>query len=216
MKSDPFSCSTSPYGLAYARYFLFDDPEWSWSDYTDDVLEYAVRMDPGNATADKYDLSEFRARGGRLVMYHGLADGLLPPKGSQYYYDRAVAATSGANVTAARDFFRYFAVPGMGHCYGTAVGAPWHVGGAAFQAGALGRDEASVPGFADARHDILLALMAWVEDGAALDSVVATAWATPLDAASGVLRQRPLCAYPQTARWTGNGDTNNASNWRCG
>lgn len=90
--------------------------------------------------------------------------------GSRYYYDQVVATTSGENVPAAREFFRYFAVPGMGHCFGTSVDAPWHFG-AAFQSSALGSDQSSVPGFSDARHDILLALMAWVEKGAALDSL---------------------------------------------
>jgi feruloyl esterase len=30
-----------------------------------------------------------------------------------------------------------------------------------------------------------------------------------------VTRQRPLCMYPKQAKYTGNGDVNDAANWEC-
>ncbi|KAI0021685.1 Tannase/feruloyl esterase [Xylariomycetidae sp. FL0641] len=205
----------SPYGIGYARYFLYDDAGFGLGDFNASAAARADATDPGNATAGAYDLTAFRDRGGRLVLYHGAADGLVPTKGSELYWERAVAATEGGDAAAARRWFRYFAVPGMQHCALTACGAPWAFGGAS-QAAALGPAARPVPGLADARHDVLLALVDWVERGVPVDSVVASTWNTPDDPASGLLRQRPICPHPQMARWDGEGDVDDAASWSCG
>jgi feruloyl esterase len=74
----------------------------------------------------------------------------------------------------------------------------------------------SVPGFTDAAHDILLATMAWVENGTAVDSVIATTWTSAANTSTAVLRQRPLCPYPLVARYAGLGDVDDAQTWVCG
>ena len=56
--------------------------------------------------------------------------------------------------------------------------------------------------------DMLSAVVDWVEKGKAPDAVIATGKAFPG-------RSRPLCAYPKHARYTGTGDTQDASNFRC-
>ncbi|KAI1465597.1 tannase-domain-containing protein [Daldinia caldariorum] len=205
----------SPYGLGYVRYFVLNDPMFAAAQYNDSLLRLAEALDPGNATADGYNLTTFRDRGGKMLLYHGAADGLVPTTAGSLYYERAVQATSGGDVGAARAFFRRLEVPGMQHCGLTAVGAPWAIGGAG-QAAFLGNDTHSVPGFADAGHDALLALMDWVEKGTPVDQVVATAWKEQKDASSGVLRQRPVCAYPDTATWDGKGNMDEAGSWSCG
>lgn len=58
--------------------------------------------------------------------------------------------------------------------------------------------------------DGLGALVNWVERGVAPDQIVA---AHLTDGA--VDRTRPLCPYPQVARWTGEGDTNDVANFTC-
>ncbi|KAF2963912.1 hypothetical protein GQX73_g9675 [Xylaria multiplex] len=204
----------SPYGIGYARNFLLDNKSFVLSDFNDSLATLADELDPGNATADHYDLTAFRDRGGKMVMYHGAADGLVPMQGSDLYYDRVVEAMGG-NMTATQEFFRYFMVPGMQHCWTTTVDAPWAFG-APSQASVFGNDTWSVPGFKDAQHDILLALMDWVEKNATVDQIVATTWNTPTNVSSGVLKQRPLCPYPQMATWDGTGDLNDASSWSCG
>ncbi|KAI1773897.1 tannase-domain-containing protein [Hypoxylon cercidicola] len=204
----------SPYGLGYVRHFVLDDPLFEASQYNDTILQLAEQFDPGNATADDYNLATFRDRGGKMLLYHGAADGLVPATAGSMYYDRAVEATSQGNVTAARDFFRRLEIPGMQHCGLSSVSAPWAFGGAS-QAGILGNDTYSVPGFADAQHDVLLALINWVENGIPIDQVVATTWNKSTDPSSGVLRQRPICAYPQTAQWDGTGNVDEAASWSC-
>ncbi|KAI1307761.1 Tannase/feruloyl esterase [Xylaria venustula] len=204
----------SPYGIGYAQYFVLNNPSYALADFNDSLALLADKLQPGNATADNYNLTEFRDRGGKMVMYHGAADGLVPFQGSNLYYERVVQ-TMGSNLTATQEFFKYFQVPGMQHCWASPVDAPWAFGGGS-QASIFGNDTYSVPGFEDAQHDILLALVDWVEKNATVDQVVATTWNTPTNVSSGVLKQRPLCPYPQMARWDGVNDVNNATSWSCG
>lgn len=106
----------------------------------------------------------------------------------------------------------------MEHCISTPpdTQAPWYFAGAN-QAGALGSSPGSihsVPGFEDARHDALLALIAWTEEGVAPESIIATKWRNDT-LVDEVLRQRPLCPYPKQATYIGEGNPDEASNWRC-
>ncbi|KAI4599404.1 hypothetical protein KJ359_001846 [Pestalotiopsis sp. 9143b] len=59
------------------------------------------------------DLSEFRARGGKLVGYHGTTDSIIPTRGSMHYYDSVMAADEDVH-----DFYRLFLAPGINHCLG--------------------------------------------------------------------------------------------------
>ncbi|KAI2635269.1 Tannase/feruloyl esterase [Xylaria nigripes] len=204
---------SSPLGLGYVQDFLLDNASFVLADFNDSIPLLADKLDPGNCTADDYDLTAFRDHGGKLVMYHGTADGLVPTLGSNLYLDRVVNAMGG-DLSTTQEFFTFFRVPGMQHCWSTAVDAPWSFGGG-LQAGILGNDTWSVPGFKDAQHDMLLALVDWVEKGTTINQVVATTWKTPTDPFSGVLRQRPLCPYPQIAKWDGHGDVNDAESWSC-
>lgn len=56
--------------------------------------------------------------------------------------------------------------------------------------------------------DMLSAVVDWVEKGTAPDSVIASGRAFPG-------RSRPLCAYPKYARYSGNGDSEDAKNFSC-
>lgn len=74
--------------------------------------------------------------------------------------------------------------------------------------------EYSVPGYKDPKHDVMYALMDWVENGNAPDYIIGTAWAN-FTTQNRVTRQRPICPHPQQARYRGSGDPNNASMWEC-
>ncbi|KAK6076836.1 major facilitator superfamily transporter [Seiridium cupressi] len=207
---------TSDFDYNYIRHFLLDNLFWNYTYWSDDLFTYAAETDPGQATANNYDLSTFRDLGHKMVMYHGLGDGLIPPRGSDMYYSN-VMKTMGSNLTSTQDWFRYFQVPSMQHCWSTETSAngPWAFG-AEFQATHLGSDQWSVPGFQDKDHDILMALVDWVENGNPIDSVIATTWNQPLNASSGLKSQRPLCPWPQVALYNEHGDVNVASSWSCG
>ena len=91
--------------------------------------------------------------------------------------------------------------------------APWYFAGPN-QAPALSSSLHSVPGFMDSKHDILLALMDWVEHGDAPENMIATTWKNDT-AQDKVYRQRPLCFYPKQAVYRGHGDPNKPQNWDC-
>ncbi|TEY61406.1 hypothetical protein BOTCAL_0169g00100 [Botryotinia calthae] len=88
----------------------------------------------------------------------------------------------------------------MGHCAMTypEMNAPWVIGGDG-QAGGLTRTSHDVHGFQDAKHDVLLAAIAWVENGTVPTDIITTKYANDTNPDGGVLRQRPLRAYPSKA-----------------
>ena len=71
---------------------------------------------------DDPDLSAFRAAGGKLLLWHGLADQLIPSQGTTSYYEQVTAAMGGRAKTD--KFARLFTAPGVGHCRGGSGAAP--------------------------------------------------------------------------------------------
>ena len=200
--------------LLYIRNFLYNDPNWPLKEFNDSIVQEADAKDPGRANADDYEaLGRFRDRGGRILMYHGLADGGIPPGNTEYLYERVAEAT-GDGIEGLQDWFRYFPVPGMQHVGFTPVGAPWYFAGAN-TAATLGTDTFSTPGFEDAQHDVLLALMKWVEEDEPVDQIVATVWKESAYPPSGVAKQRPLCPYPKRQTYDGEGDPNKPESFSC-
>lgn len=134
-----------PARLDFWRYWVFHDPEWDPRsfDFDRDVALAETKVAAVNATSA--DLGAFRQHNGRLIMYNGTADPVTPPEEGIRYYENVQKAMGGAEKTAA--FFRYFLVPGMGHCGGGA-------GPNAF--------------------DTLGALDRWVTQGVPPDSIMAT------------------------------------------
>jgi feruloyl esterase len=132
------------------------------------------------------DLSAFAAGGGKLVLWHGLADPHISPLNTIAYYD-AVRRTLGA--AKADQFLRLFLFPGGGHC-----------------AGGQGPMEA----------DRLSAIMSWVERGHAPSMLIAAhrSGNSGYGAPPGpVDRTRPVYAYPMVAKYTGRGSIDDAANF---
>jgi feruloyl esterase len=97
------------------NYFVFHDPSWNFRtfDFAKD-LDYADAAVPYISAVD-FDLRPFRARGGKLIMYSGWSDPVLPAEDVIWHYDDILRDTTGGG---ANDFVRLFMVPGMGHCSG--------------------------------------------------------------------------------------------------
>ncbi|KAI1209040.1 tannase and feruloyl esterase [Annulohypoxylon truncatum] len=200
----------------YERTFMSYGSGWQITSYNDSVVSDArVRDESIQCTADQYDLGSFRTKG-KIVMYGGLADSVVPVQHTNLYYDRTVDAMGNID-----DFFRYFQIPGMGHCWGTPdnVKAPWMMGGAGQAAQMPPYNSGfSVPlGNNDTQHDALLALMDWVENGNAVSQIIASEFNFTDATLQNIVmyRQRPICPYPQTAMWDGQGSQDDASSWQC-
>ncbi|KAJ5263642.1 tannase and feruloyl esterase [Penicillium angulare] len=207
--------STIDQQLWYPRDLMGLGDSFNWEDLDFSTMELADKLNPGNATADKYDISASQKRGGKFLHYHGLSDAYVSPDASIYYYDQASRALEPQGIEM-DDFYRMFLIPGMEHCISTPdnTNAPWYIAGAN-QAATINTGTYSVPGYRDAKHDIIIAMMSWVENGTAPDSIiVVTKWKNDTTA-TDVLRQRPICHYPYQAKYHGKGDPDEASNWSC-
>src|SRR4051812_32007767 len=112
--------------------------------------------------ATRGSLAAFRARGGKLILYHGLADTLVPPGQSVAFYERQARKLGG--MARLRGTARLFLAPGMMHC----GGGP---GPDSFNSAFAGVPQPPEP---DARDDLLLALTEWVEQRRAPERVIAT------------------------------------------
>ncbi len=186
------------FGTGFYRNMVFNDPAWNYSSFSVDRDVKAADAKMGailNATNP--DLTRFRERGGKLILYHGWSDAAIPAKNTIDYY-QSVLKKMGSRKT--REFVRLFMVPGMQHCGGGA-------GPNSFGQWSVAR--------ADPEHDIAAALERWVEQGIAPEQIIAAKHKNAMDPASAVERTRPLCAYPKEAGYRGSGSTDDASNFEC-
>jgi hypothetical protein len=71
---------------------------------------------------DSPDISGFAARGGKLLLAHGLQDVLVSARATEEYYERLVQMF-GAD--AADRFVRFYEVPGFGHAVSSQFNATW-------------------------------------------------------------------------------------------
>lgn len=184
-------------GSTFFKYLAFEQDRPEFDILTDldfdDVPDTSFMA--GLMNAMDTDLTGVHADGKKILMWHGWADvGLNPLRTIDYY--EGVREALGAAKTS--EFLRLFLVPGMYHC----DGGP-------------GPDV----------FDDLTALENWVERDRAPERITAYAVDTPdgFGAAWGnepapgveIERSRPLCAYPNVARYVGNGNVDEAENFEC-
>jgi len=95
-------------------FFEVDPPStYKWTDFNFDVDPPKGQFMAGILNATDPDLSSFNARKGKLLMYHGMGDGLIGYQPTLEYYQQ-VQARFGESTT--NSFARMFLVPGMDHC----------------------------------------------------------------------------------------------------
>lgn len=174
--------------------------DWDWRsfEFGNDVDVMRKTLDVA-VDATNPNLAAFHARGGKLIVYQGLADGTQVPGAAVDYLKSVEAAMPGRTP----EFFRLFNAPGMAHCRGG-------VGPNTF--GNLR------PGFPiapdDPSRDVLAALTQWVETGRVPNEIIATKYVG--DQPTGrVERTMPLCAWPRVSKYNGIGDVNAAASFSC-
>jgi tannase/feruloyl esterase len=106
----------SLFGETFMQYMAFGkpDPAYDWKSF--DFDKDPQRMDSVRAILDATnpDLTAFRSRGGKILMYFGWADPALNPLMGVQYYEQVNQRMG----SSASDFFRLYMVPGMFHCGG--------------------------------------------------------------------------------------------------
>jgi feruloyl esterase len=117
-RNAPADTIAAQLGLDYLKYLAFwhNPPEaFSLRDVRFDVATYRrLEIVGGIYNATDPDLRAFRARGGKLLIYHGWADQAIPPFATVDYY-RALAKQLGG-YAAAESFSRLYLIPGLYHC----------------------------------------------------------------------------------------------------
>jgi len=174
----------NPITMEWWRYFLNQNPQWDYMNLTpasyEQYWDQSVEEFSAVLATDNPDLSAFRDRGGKLVLWHGWSDQLIYPEGTIDYYQRVEKQMGGAENTM--KFARLFLAPGVGHCGGGPGPSP------------------------QGQFD---AVVKWVEDGKAPETL------TALSRANGATHTRPLCQFPQVAKYKGTGSTDDAANFTC-
>lgn len=129
--------------------------------------------------ANDPDLTPLKNRNGKIIMYTGTCDAIVPFQDAINYYERVVDKVGSLEDT--QDFFRYFIIPGMNHC----GGGPG--------SNDIGQScpSSSNP---DCQQDVLTLLMNWVEKNEVPEQMIATRYK---DGSDGVIEmQRPVYPYP--------------------
>jgi len=147
-----------------------------------DKLVARVQADENETLTDTTwtNLSTFSGHGGKLIFFHGTSDPVFSPFDTLAYYERMAKDNGGLDQV--QSWSRFYFVPGMNHCQGG-------------------------PATLD-KFDLLGAVVNWVEQGTAPDSVTAKGKSFPG-------RTRPLCPYPKHAQYKGQGNPEDASNFEC-
>jgi feruloyl esterase len=104
----------APVALGTYRYVLHEDPNWDWRNFDLDRDVAEVDKKAGHLNAIEPNLQAFKARGGKLLMYHGWNDVAISPLNSINYYSSVLAKMGSGQ----DNWLRLFMVPGMGHCRG--------------------------------------------------------------------------------------------------
>jgi hypothetical protein len=185
------------FGVGYFSDMVYDKSGWDYRTFQlEPDLKAAEDKTASALNATNPDLSSFKTRGGKLILYHGWDDPAIPAMNTVNYYESVISTMGQHNADA---IVRLYMVPGMQHCYG---------GPGAVSFGQDGN------GLSDPQQNIRLALEQWVEKDRAPTSILAAKYA-PDNPGHHPTITRPLCTYPAAAKYKGKGDTNDAANFAC-
>lgn len=164
---------------------LANDIEVSNTLYTESAMSF---MTPPNPT----DLSNVKARGAKIIAYHGTADAIFSLNDTIAWYDGLDSNHDGD----ASAFAQLYPVPGMGHCSG---------GPATDQFDLLTPLVAWVE--QGETPEAVVAAVRGQGNAGGVNDEIPQSWSAE--------RTRPLCPYPQVAQYNGSGDSESASSFAC-
>jgi feruloyl esterase len=119
-RGTPLKIQAFPFTVDWMKYWLTENPQFDWTTLTPAMYqhfwdqsqeEYGIVIGTDNP-----DLTAFRDRGGKAIIWHGWADQLITGEGTIDYYKRLQQQMGGAEKTS--QFARLFMAPGVAHCAG--------------------------------------------------------------------------------------------------
>jgi feruloyl esterase len=112
-----------PIAVSWLGTWVQQNPSWDWHTLTDQRFDQLFGQSIAEFSdviaTDNPNLSAFERTGGKIIIWHGLADQLIFPQGTINYYQRVQQAMGGTAKTD--EFARLFLAPGATHC-GSGVG----------------------------------------------------------------------------------------------
>ncbi|KAJ6479361.1 tannase and feruloyl esterase [Mycena vulgaris] len=175
-----FGGAMFPLTVDWERYTILNVTEHDFTNFGLKDIALFDKINPGGIATFDGDMSAFRNRGGKFLTYHGQRDPLIPSTNSKRVYDLISHTLAQPSLD---DFYRLFLIPGMGHCFG-GLGAP------SFGQGIFpGSNVVNA-----SSHNVLLALVDWVEGGVAPDTIIGSG-------ANGTIRTH--CRYPMRSVFDG-------------
>jgi hypothetical protein len=185
------------FGNGFFSGFVYEKADWDYRTFhVDAELKAANEKTAQALNATDPDLKSFQARGGKLILYHGWNDPAITALNTVNYHDSVIAKMGQKDVDS---FARLYMVPGMQHCSG---------GPGPDSFGAVGDLK-----FDDPPRSMDASLEQWVEKGTAPSTIIASKYVGEDKVHPKMTR--PLCAYPQSAKYKGSGDTADAANFVC-
>jgi len=178
------------YGAGAARYFLGGDANFDPRRFRPEMFRARIERISALMDSTDPDLSRFAARGGKLILKENMSDFAQSPFAGVEYY-KSVVAKLGQD--AVDRFIRFYVTPGASHS-GAGVST---VDGAALPRGV----------------DLLDAIDAWVDRGAAPDTLIQVV--QDLKPPFAVTASRPMCRYPAWPRYRGTGSPKEAASFAC-
>lgn len=196
---EPGKSLMQAFGVGFFSDMVFEKPDWNFRDANvADIVKVADEKLAKTLNATDPNLSAFKARGGKLILYHGWNDPAISAINTLNYRQAVIGAMGQDNFDS---FARVYMVPGMQHCDG-GVGpdsfgenGPW-------------------PNFNDPHQSLQLSIEQWVEKGNAPKEIVATKFSGMLSSGHAEMT-RPLCVYPKVAKYESTGDQNSSASFVC-
>ena len=99
----------------FFKYIAFENPDWDFRsfDVDADTRDIEARLGP-TIDSTQTDLTAFKKRGGKLLLYQSWNETWIPPRMATEYYKGVVKTMGGDERT--KDFFRLFMVPDSSRC----------------------------------------------------------------------------------------------------
>jgi feruloyl esterase len=198
LSGKPFSDSVD-----WFRYVVRKDPNFDPLKFSTDDAAASRDLNPSNIKTYPSDLPNFRSRQGKLLIYHGMQDQQITSYNTARWYDQLSSSTN-MSPDQLDSWVRYFRISGMSHCSG-GPGA-WMIG----------QGYAGAKGGMDPNMNVLAAIVAWVEQGMAPESIEGT----KLKDDGTLAFTRKHCKYPKRNQFkvgaiVKDAGITDANDWEC-
>jgi pimeloyl-ACP methyl ester carboxylesterase len=173
----------------FVRYFFARDPKLDPFQFSAEKFAGRIKEISDMFDTTDPDLSAFQARGGKLLLKGNSADYQRSVLQEIDYYKSVVARMGQDRVD---QFIRFYVTPGVNH-----------------PGNGVMRDGKAVP----AKVDLLGVLDAWVDSGNAPGTPIQVSQQE--QAPFKTIASRPMCRYPLSPRYDGDGDPSEAGSFTC-